>query len=134
MSKKSKIWMLQNSINNKKGLFYYSKIIYKFQISKRALIWAKTKYWFLMPKIVFWRNRDDNENQLIIKFEICAHDRSKCFIFWLKVQFSKLLTYRAWALQFFGRNWKFKHFSYQKYEAFKYRHNVLPPSFSLDGS
>ena len=55
-SLKSDWFKLQNSINNKKGLFSYSKNVYKFQISKRALIWAKSKYWFLMPKIVFWRN------------------------------------------------------------------------------
>ena len=55
-SLRSERFKLKNSINNKKGLFSYSKNVYKFQISKRALIWAKSKYWFLMPKIVFWRN------------------------------------------------------------------------------
>ena len=37
-SLRSERFKLQNGINNKKGLFYYSKIVYKFQISKRALI------------------------------------------------------------------------------------------------
>ena len=72
--------MLQNSINNKKRLFYYSQLFINFKFRKEHLYEQKLNTDFWCQKQFFEEivlGRDDNENQLIIKFEICAHDRSK---------------------------------------------------------